>query len=90
LLSQIPGACRVNEPRDVEFGFRAIHGCIRRGIEYDGGLNAANQRSHRIRICDIECVAIDSDNGAQAGKTAFQFAAKLSGTTDNQNALPGY
>ena len=67
-------------------GFGAIDGGVSGGIENEVGRGAADEGAGLIGIGEIDGFAIDGDDGTDAGKDAFQFAAKLAGIADDENA----
>jgi len=67
-------------------GFGAIDSSVGSGVENEVGLSAADEGAGLIGIGEVDGFAVDGDDGADAGKDSFQFAAKLAGVTDDQNA----
>ena len=71
---------------EIALGFGAIDGGVGGGVENEIGRGAADQSAGLIGIGEIDGFAIDGDDGADAGKDAFQLAAKLAGVADDENA----
>ena len=77
---------RVDGVGELAFGFGAIDGGVGGGVENEIGRGTANQSAGLIGIGQIDGLAIDGNDGTDAGKDAFQLAAELAGVADDENA----
>ncbi len=64
----------------------AIDGGVSSGIENDVGCCAANEIPRLIGVGEIDRLAIDSDDGSDIRENPFEFATKLAGVANDQNA----
>src|SRR5208337_638269 len=64
----------------------AVDSGVGGGVENDIGRGAVNQLTGLFGIGEIDGFAVDTDDGADAGKDLLELAAELSGVADDEDA----